>query len=124
MCGILRVVLLAAGVSVLGGCAASNNLFEKGGCKVYGGTRTDATLIADGFSTDSELSQDSRIERPVQVWSGFCGLVDLPLSFVADTVMLPITVPVTVARAHDQPKSTPRRQARQDDEEAEEAEDE
>ena len=93
-------MLLAAlaAAPALVGCATSSNLFSKDECKVYGGTRLDATLISEGFSPDPEAVKANRLEPPVVAWEACCGMFDLPLSVIADTVTLPITVPVTVAR--------------------------
>jgi uncharacterized protein YceK len=101
----LIVLVLAAALPVLGGCATGANLGAQDGCTVYGGTRLDATLVAEGFSPDADVSRKNNLEHPVLVWEGCCGLIDMPLSLIADTVLLPITVPVAVGRlgAESQP---------------------
>ncbi len=82
----------------LGGCAAVANMGSQGGCKVFGGTQLDATLVSEGLGTGPEGVGGERLERPALVWEACCGLVDLPLSAVADTLTLPVTVPVTLAK--------------------------
>jgi uncharacterized protein YceK len=94
-------LLLVAGLALppaLSGCATGGNLFGTEECKVYGGTRIDATLVAEGLTAHSEAAQAPGVAHPVLVWEGCCGLVDMPLSFVADTVTLPITVPLALTR--------------------------
>lgn len=92
----IRAALVA--LPLLGGCATADNLAGKGDCRIYGGARLDGTLIAEGFQRDSALAKTQAVERPVLVGEGCCGLVDLPLSLVADTITLPITVPVTLSK--------------------------
>jgi uncharacterized protein YceK len=94
-------VVFAAALMVLGGCATASTLTGKNEQKVYGGTRLDATLISEGFSSDSPAAKTAGIERPILACEGLCGLVDLPLSVVADTVVLPVTVPISLN--HSQP---------------------
>jgi uncharacterized protein YceK len=94
--GIFLVVLAA--LSAQGGCATSGSLAGKDGCKVYGGTRLDATIIAEGLAPAPDVAKTAELEGPVLLWAACCGLVDLPFSFLADTALLPITVPLA-ARA-------------------------
>jgi len=90
--GMLLAIL--ATLSTLGGCATYGSLGGADGAKVYGGTRLDATIIADGLAPAPEIAKSSEVERPVWVWAACCGLVDLPFSVLADTALLPITVPL------------------------------
>ena len=99
MRGTLMAVAVLAAVSAQGGCGTAGNLTEKGGCRVYGGTRMDGAIISDSFAPDSEMAKAEGLERPVVVWAGWCGLVDLPFSVVADTVTLPFTVPLSMKRS-------------------------
>jgi uncharacterized protein YceK len=106
------VLVLAAALAGLGGCATAVNLGAPDGCRVYGGTRVDAALVAEGFAPDADAAKKNNVERPVLVWEACCGLIDLPLSMVADTVLLPITVPLAVQKlgADSQPaEPTPRK---------------
>lgn len=105
MRGTIIVLALAAALPALGGCAASNNLF-RGDSKVYGGTRIDATLVAEGFGTDEQTAKEQKLERPVLACEGLYGLIDMPFSLVADTVMLPITVPITLSKQAQKPQNT------------------
>jgi len=93
-------VLLAALAAAPGlvGCASYSSLFGKDGCKVYGGTRLDATLISEAVAPDRDSDKTKRLESPVLAWEACCGLCDLPLSVIADTITLPVTVPVAVSR--------------------------
>jgi uncharacterized protein YceK len=94
----LAVLAGLAALPALGGCAAVGNLGAKDGCKVYGGTRVDAALVSQGFGPYPDTAKSEGIEHAALVWAGFCGLADMPLSLVADTVLLPITVPVAASR--------------------------
>jgi uncharacterized protein YceK len=87
------LLALAAGT----GCASYANLGTEDGWKVYGGARLDATLISEGFAPTKEVTQKN-VERPVLVMEGCSGLVDLPFSAIVDTVLLPVTVPIAIAR--------------------------
>jgi len=99
----LRLAPIALAVlPFLGGCATSGSLTGKDGCQVYGGTRLDATIISESLAGDSELAKTESIERPVLLWAACCGLVDLPFSVVADTVLLPITIPIANAKSRHQ----------------------
>ena len=80
--------------SMVGGCATYGSLGGKDGAKVYGGTRLDATIIGEGLGPAPEVGKHEALEKPVLVWAACCGLVDLPFSFLADTALLPITVPL------------------------------
>lgn len=88
-------VMLAL-LPLLGGCAAVGNLGAEGGAKVYGGTRVDMDLISGDVAPDAEPADLKKIEPTVRTYAACCGLVDLPFSFVADTVMLPVTVPLAL----------------------------
>ncbi len=94
----LIVLGLLAALPTLVGCASYANLGTEDGWKVYGGTRLDATLISEGFAPGPEVTR-KKVERPVLAMEGCCGLVDMPFSVLVDTVLLPVTVPVAIARA-------------------------
>jgi uncharacterized protein YceK len=100
---LFRAVLGA--LPLLGGCATSGSLAGKDGCKVYGGTRLDAALITENLAPDSEAAKSEGLERPILVWAACCGLVDMPLSFLADTALLPLTVPIAIGRLGSEPQS-------------------
>lgn len=93
-----------AAIPSLGGCAASGNIAAEGGPKVYGGTKVDMALISGNLGEDADPDEVKRIERSAMAWAACCGLVDLPLSFVADTVMLPVTVPLALRRSREDPE--------------------
>jgi uncharacterized protein YceK len=92
------IVAVVSALPVLAGCATSNALSGKDGSPVYGGTRLDAQIVAENLSPDPKAVRDNRLERPVMVWAAMCGLADMPLSAVADTVLLPVTVPVALSK--------------------------
>ena len=68
---------------LISGCATSIGLFSKGDkAKPYFGTQFDSHILAN----PQELSAKS----PVLLWIGYpAALIDLPLSIVADTLVLP-----------------------------------
>ena len=66
---------------------------------IYGGVQLEAKVIGNMFSGDS-------LHGTNMFWWGLMYLIDLPLSFVADTLTLPITVAVELFR---KPKKEPRR---------------
>ena len=96
--GLVAVVLLCGS-----GCGTMANF--KIGIKdgqrslIYGGVRADASLVGGMFSGDS-------IHGINVFWYALVTIFDLPLSFVADTLTLPITVAVEFFR---KPKKAPRR---------------
>jgi uncharacterized protein YceK len=93
------LVLGAALVPALGGCATYASLEGNEANKVYGGARLDATLISEGLSPDSTPAQSKKVERGMLVCEAWCGMVDMPFSAVADTVLLPVTVPLALTRS-------------------------
>ena len=77
-------LLLSLFISILlCGCATSLGLFSKGDkAKPYFGTQFDSHILAN----PQELSAKS----PILLWIGYpAALLDLPLSMVADTIVLP-----------------------------------
>jgi uncharacterized protein YceK len=89
---ILLAVLIM--IPTVGGCATYGSLTDKDGCKVFGGTRLDATIISENLGPDPADVRKKGIEPPVMVWAACCGMIDMPFSLLADTVMLPVTVPL------------------------------
>lgn len=77
---IVSALILALG---LNGCATLVSLLEPNSPKIYGGTR---------MSLDAR-AQASSGETPGYGWTWYpLMLIDLPLSVVTDTVLLPVTV--------------------------------
>lgn len=85
----------------LAGCATAGDITAKGGPQVYGGTRTDIALIKGDMGPDADPADVKKISRSVRAGAACCGLVDLPFSVIADTVMLPVTVPLSARRNRD-----------------------
>jgi uncharacterized protein YceK len=107
--------LLAALVSLLGGCGTVVNCVNTNGAAgraIYGGVRQDAQNgtdhLIEAFSgpapTFSEMPKPPSAGRDFVAKSfcatcGVCMLaVDLPISAVADTLTLPLTVPATLMK--------------------------
>ncbi len=88
--------LLLVAVLASGGCGTVGNL--QGLDKIYGGSRLDGTealragkdLLHRPEAPDYTLTQDTAIL--------IFACIDMPLSVLADTATLPITVPKTVVR--------------------------
>jgi uncharacterized protein YceK len=91
-----RFLAVLVALATVGGCATYGSLGDKDGGKVYGGTRLDATIIAEGIAPAPDVAKTQALERPVLVGAACCGLVDMPFSFLADTALLPITVPLAL----------------------------
>lgn len=112
---LLRTMLLGMLLTLpaIVGCAAAGNLTAEDGPKVYGGTQTDMALISGKPPADADPADVKKVSGSVRTGAACCGLVDLPFSLVADTLTLPITVPMSATRARhaDHPE------AREDDEE-------
>ncbi len=95
--GNLHVAALAVLLG-LAGCASVNNLGDRDRREVYGGTRLDAELVSKFLVPDDQASRAKGLEPPVAVAAGCYGLVDMPFSAVADTLLLPVTVPASLHR--------------------------
>lgn len=100
--------LAAALVCALGGCGTIGNLTDPSRTKPYGGVLRD--------SEASGWLMNQFADAPTKPAAETAGLVlavpiislDVPLSLVADTVTLPITIPVSLFRqGQPGPSSTP-----------------
>jgi uncharacterized protein YceK len=95
----VRYLMLAMLTPLLTGCATGlNTLYytpDEGGNQVYGGVKLDALLIKASITGHSEQFHDTPLAR---AWVATLATLDLPLSAVADTLTLPITVPATLLR--------------------------
>jgi uncharacterized protein YceK len=100
----LALSALLLTTAALSGCGTAANLiwfapFE-GGMRPYGGVQADWS-VTQGAADD--LAKDSASRRPMNlVWAA----IDLPLSALADTITLPLTVPYTLM--HLEPSAEPR----------------
>jgi uncharacterized protein YceK len=107
----LAAVLAAA----LAGCGTAVNCFNGkgvGACAIYGGVKQDAvngtSHLAEAFSGPApSFSEMPKPPSPARdfVAKSFCAgcgvamlAVDLPVSAVADTLTLPVTVPATLRK--------------------------
>jgi len=111
----LVVFLLAALAPAMSGCGTALNFMHgKGNApaawEVYGGVRADtqiASALVGGachprFPEGATAGEKSIMASDVFTCSFFfagCALVDLPLSAVADTLTLPLTIPAAIDRA-------------------------
>jgi uncharacterized protein YceK len=83
------------------GCATSSSLTDKKGCSIYGGTKLDGAIVSEALGPHDNMGKKDGLEPPILLWEACCGLADMPLSFVADTVLLPVTVPLSRNRQDD-----------------------
>jgi uncharacterized protein YceK len=96
-----RLAVCGAALAVLmSGCGtAANTLWfipEEGGKRVYGGVQVDANVFQESVrqvSSSEDLPTLARALRDATLTA-----VDLPLSAVADTLTLPITIPASVGK--------------------------
>lgn len=103
----MRSLLIGSAVLAvlpLVGCATSKDIAGTTGPRVYGGTQTDLALISGqlGPTNHADEERARRISGPVKTWAACCGLADLPFSFVADTLLLPVTMSQANTRAEAQ----------------------
>ena len=95
----ILVVLLALN---LGGCLTIDRLIrftEKP--QVYGGTRTHIYPSVEDFNREITFGPGLEFADPVVTRIGWG--IDLPFSFVADTLLLPVTIPLDLLYVRDEP---------------------
>lgn len=86
---LLRTVLAAAfALAMLPSAGCASLVVTPLTLKPYSGVRTDAAIIAPGKCSAACYSL-SRALMPFAI-------IDLPLSFVVDTALLPVTIPATL----------------------------
>jgi uncharacterized protein YceK len=90
----LAVLLLTAIVAAVAGCGTVLNLDEEQG--VYGGVRTDAAMT--GLMAHALTDECHKLGRRMTFAIGLAAFADIPLSAIADTLTLPITIPATLTR--------------------------
>lgn len=96
----------AALACALGGCGTIGNLSDPKQTRPFGGVLRDANASAWLVNEASEASKKPAAEVAGLVLAVPVVTVDLPLSFVADTVTLPLTIPMSVLR-QGQPEMPP-----------------
>lgn len=82
---VMRIVVTALVMTLLGGCATANETFGNGqlcGLHPYCGAATDIEVIK---ATTAENAGALRVLAPLAI-------IDLPFSIVADTLILPYTI--------------------------------
>jgi len=89
-----RLAALSLGLAILlGGCGSIGDLAANQ--RIYGGMWTDLNLIDDPYLPNTHPPEYS---FPLVL----LGLCDLPFSAILDTLLLPITIPITLS-AEDNP---------------------
>ncbi len=80
--GLFLVTLL-----LLGGCGSIADMAEEQ--RIYGGIQADARLIGEPYLPKTQPPEYS---FPLVIF----GLLDMPLSFAVDTVLLPVTITIAL----------------------------
>jgi uncharacterized protein YceK len=90
-----RIMWLTLAIGVLPGCGTMANVVwlapYEGGMQPYGGVQADLTVAKEAVDHLANRSKDSS-----SLDMGWVALLDLPLSGIADTITLPLTVPYTL----------------------------
>src|SRR4051812_7258911 len=85
--------LLLSMAPLLSGCGTAINTFvahpPDARTQIYGGVKLDAGVLGHAFDSERNGNDDGPLDRAR--WVPLV-IVDLPLSFVGDTLMLPFTV--------------------------------
>lgn len=79
----LMLLVLALGST---GCGTINDMTMKGGQRIFGGTRADASNIANPDSGSPDMQRV------------FC-IIDFPFSLALDLALLPVTFVIAIFRA-------------------------
>lgn len=78
---------LLAFLTLLGGCGTIADMAENQ--RIYGGIQADVRLIGEPYLPKTQPPEYS---FPLVIF----GILDMPLSLVADTVLLPVTVTIAL----------------------------
>jgi uncharacterized protein YceK len=107
-----RVVVCAMlATSALSGCGtlgSCTNEKKEEYLRPYGGVTADLRIMKDDIAEYGEELYPGLPVRPFAPLEIAICACDLPLSAVADTVMLPITIPCSIGRAIVQADTTPK----------------
>ena len=90
--------LAAALVCALGGCGTIGNLADPSRTRPFGGVIRDSAASGWLMNEFSEAPSKPAAENAGLALAVPFVTIDLPLSLVADTVTLPITIPVALMR--------------------------
>jgi uncharacterized protein YceK len=95
------VVVIILGITVIPALSGCGTVVGNGGLwsaphymEIYGGVKTDIDAEACCLKTLIKPTKDD--SRAASLLGGTCALIDLPLSAVADTLILPWTVKATL----------------------------
>ena len=87
VCRVIRGVFLAGALSVVSGCMSLEHLFDPDQKLImYGGMNSSLGYLADESSS---------------IFGSVIRAIDLPFTFVGDTLLLPISAPVELTRGDD-----------------------
>src|SRR5262245_17766415 len=97
--------MIVAFFPLVSGCASSLNTMYylpcEGGDQIYGGVKLDAEIIRASLANEVNEGGHGPLTR---AWLITSASVDLPLSAIADTLTLPITIPATMRRKEPVPE--------------------
>jgi uncharacterized protein YceK len=83
--------------SALGGCGTALNM--NGESQMYGGVLQDFQKCKEGLAqTPAQQKAPDPQQQGVDATTGAIALADMPLSLVADTVTLPLTIQATIEK--------------------------
>jgi len=97
----MKITLPALALTVLlGGCGSIVDMSTEQ--HIYGGVQNDARMVGHPYLPNSEPEE---YFFPLLI----LGVLDMPLSFAADTVLLPVTVTIALTRSESPaPERSPR----------------
>jgi len=99
-------VLALSAIAGMSGCGTANNWFflstEDGGMRIYGGVKNDVEEAKESFSF-AFSSMSTPFDRFTSGIEGIFQTADLPLSAIADTLILPCTFMTGLKRKDSAP---------------------
>jgi uncharacterized protein YceK len=109
-CMLVVASLAATGCGTMANMPNDPDPQQENVMRVYGGVRCDAEWLQQGVETLRKGEADEfAIVRRVACLAGICAL-DIPLSFIADTLTLPVTIPAVFEKTAS-PEAAPVRDA-------------
>ncbi len=99
----MKITLVGLALAVLlGGCGTIVDMATEQ--RIYGGVQNDARMVGHPYRQNAE--QEDYFFPLVLL-----GVLDMPLSFAADTVLLPVTITIALTRTESpaSPSSRPQR---------------
>jgi uncharacterized protein YceK len=95
---------LAASLALLSGCGTIMNFSDKGNGSIYGGVVRDFSETGRLLEHTPSSSSGPFLRACDVALAGSFYTFDVPFSFVADTLTLPVTIPAALSR-RDRPET-------------------